>query len=266
MPVAARKKSALAWPFAPKDVGLNRDTNLLKLIAMIAMVIDHTGKMFFPQYRVMRIIGRLAFPIYCYCVAAGCVYSRNRMKYLSRIVLMGLVSQPFYAVALAHTTPAMYAIRFADNPVGAVFNFYVRSWATPNIMWTLALGLLACWALRDRQIPCLIALMLIIWKVDSSINYGWQGVALIALFYLFINRWWLSLPVLLVYMAWWGMKGGGFHLFGVSFGIQMFALLALPLIYIPTYSKLKINKWVFYLFYPAHLIGIMLIQFAMKLG
>ena len=54
-------------------------------------------------------------------------------------------------------------------------------------------------------------------------------------------------------------------MFGASFGIQMFAILALPLIYIPTWSKLKINKWVYYLYYPAHLIGIMLIEFAQKM-
>ena len=46
----------------------------------------------------------------------------------------------------------------------------------------------------------------------------------------------------------------------------MYAMLALPLIYIPTYSKLKINKWVFYLFYPGHLICMMLIEFAQKLS
>ena len=71
---------------------------------------------------------------------------------------------------------------------------------------------------------------------------------------------------MLAYMIWWGMKGTAYHMFGIGFGIQMFAILALPLIYIPTWSKLKINKWVFYLFYPGHLIGIMLIQFALALG
>ena len=89
---------------------------------------------------------------------------------------------------------------------------------------------------------------------------------LIVLFYLFIDKWWLSLPVMLAFMVWWGLDGGSFHLFGIKFGIQMFAVMALPLIYIPTWSKLKINKWVYYLFYPAHLIGIMLIQFALALG
>ena len=118
--MATRKSKSIAWPFAPKEVALNKDTNLLKLIAIISMLVDHSGKMFFPQYQVMRIIGRLAFPLFAYCVSVGCVYSRDRMKYLSRVVLMGLVSQPFYAMALAHTNSSMYAIRFADDPIGAV--------------------------------------------------------------------------------------------------------------------------------------------------
>lgn len=261
--MASRKSSALSALCAPKEVGLNRDTNLLKLVAMITMLADHTGKIFFSHYQIMRIIGRIAFPIYAYCIAVGCVYSSNRLKYLTRILLMGLISQPFYAVALAHTTPQMYAIRFADNPVGAVVNFYVQSWKTPNIMYTLAIGLLIIWSIRDRQFICTVALALFTWKAQNTINYGWRGVALIVLFYLFIERWWLSLPVMLAYMTWWGMDGSAYHMFGFSFGIQMFALLALPLIYIPTWSKLKINKWVYYLFYPAHLIGIMLIQFAL---
>ena len=270
--MASRKSSVLSGLFAPKEVALNRDTNLLKLIAMITMLMDHTGKMFFSRYQIMpifgryqimRIIGRMAFPIYAYCIAVGCVYSHDRLKYLSRIVLIGLISQPFYAVALAHTTPRMYAINFVDNPVGAVVNFYVNSWKVPNIMYTLALGLLIIWTIRDRQFVFTAALALFVWLAKSSINYGWRGVALIVLFYLLIDRWWLSLPVVLAFMIWWGMDGSAYHMFGISFGIQMFAIMALPLIYIPTWSKLKINKWVYYLFYPAHLIAIMLIQFAL---
>ncbi|MBQ3476713.1 MAG: hypothetical protein IJH25_00900 [Clostridia bacterium] len=262
--MAAKKTKALAGLLAPKEVGLNRDTNLLKLVAMISMLIDHTGKMFFPQYRIMRIIGRLAFPLYAYCIAVGGVYSKNKLKYLSRILLMGLISQPFYAVALAHTVPAMYAVRFADNPLGAVMNFYVQSWAVPNIMLTLALGLMLIWSLREGQYVCALSVALLVWKAQNAVNYGWRGVALIALFYLTISHWWVSLPVMSAYMLWWGSQGASYHMFGASFGIQMFAILALPLVYIPTWSKLRINKWVYYLFYPAHLIGIMLIEFALK--
>ena len=90
-------------------------------------------------------------------------------------------------------------------------------------------------------------------------------LALIVLFYLFINRWWLSLPVMAAYMFWWGLNNGSsYHLFGLSFGMEMFGIAALPLIYIHTHSGLKINKWVFYLFYPGHLIGMLLIELALK--
>ena len=139
--MSVKKSNPLARLFAPKDVGLNRDTDLIKIVAIISMVVDHGGKMFFPKYQIMRIIGRLALPLFAYCIAVGGVYSKNRLRYLSRILFVGLISQPFYAMALGHKAPMMFRIRFLDNPIGAVVNFYVQSWAVPNIMVTLALGL-----------------------------------------------------------------------------------------------------------------------------
>ena len=87
-----------------------------------------------------------------------------------------------------------------------------------------------------------------------------RGIVLMLLFYLFCTRRWLSLPCVLAFMLWWGMRSSGYNLFGVSFGIQTFAILALPLIYIRTNSGLKLPKWLFYGFYPAHLILIYLLD------
>ena len=261
--MASKKASRIPWPFAPKEVGLNKDTNLLKLIAMITMLVDHTGKMFLSQYQIMRVIGRAAFPLYAYCIAVGCVYSRDRLKYLTRLILIGLISQPIYAVAMGHRTPQMTSVSFADHPLRAALNFYVESWYHPSIFLTLALGLLAVWAIRDKQIICLLALALLVWKIQGKIDYGWRGVALVVLFYLFIGKWWLSLPVVFSFMLWWAMQSRAYEVFGIRFGIQMFAICALPLVYIPTYSRFKVNKWVYYLFYPAHLIGILLAEFAL---
>jgi len=262
--MAAGKGKRSGWPMAYRAAGLNTDTNLLKLIAMIAMVADHTGKMLFHS-NLMRIVGRAAFPIYAYCIAVGCIYTKNHLKYLSRLVLVGLISQPFYAVALSHTTQQMYAVAFSQNPVGAVLNFYVHSWSHPSIFLTLALGLLVIWTIRERQLVLTAALALLVWRMQGSIDYGWKGVTLIVLFYLFSPKWWLSLPLVFAFMFWWGMGSTAYHLFGVSFSMQMFALMALPFIYIPTHSRLRINKWVFYLFYPAHLIGMLLIEMALHI-
>ena len=166
--MATKKKAVkIPWPFAPKKIGLNADTDLLKLVAMATMFIDHIGKMCFPQYNIMRIIGRIAFPIYAYCIAVGCVYTRNHLKYLTRIVWLGLIVQPLYVVAMGHTNSRMYAISFAENPVGAVINFYVNSWNKPSIMLTLVMGILVIWTIRNRKIVLTLALALFIWYIKG---------------------------------------------------------------------------------------------------
>lgn len=254
---SSKRDLSIPWPFAPQKVDLNTDTNLLKLVAMLAMFIDHSGKMLFSQYPIMRVIGRMAFPIYAYCIAVGCVYTRNPLKYLKRIVLLALISQPFYAVALGHTNSAMYMISFAEQPVRAVMNYYVYSWSKPSILLTLSFGILLIWSIRERQLVFTAALALFCWKIQGSLDYGIRGLVLMVLFYMFCSRWWISLPIMLSYMLWWGLQGAGYRLFDITFGIQMFALLSVPLIYIHTKSGIRLNKWVFYFYYPAHLIVIM---------
>lgn len=252
------KKAGLniRWPFAPAQVGLNTDTNLLKIVAMITMMIDHCGKVLFPQYNIMRIIGRLAFPIYAYCIAVGCVYTRDRARYLSRIVLLALIVQPVYAIAFKMLNPQVYAGAFAEYPCRTAVRFYMDSWKHPSILLSLSIAILVIWTIRERKLTLTLALALFIWIVQDSLDYGWKGIVLMTLFYLFCGKWWISLPIVFSFMLWWGLQGGKYELFDIEFGTQLFALCALPLIYIPTYSKLKLNKWIFYLFYPAHLIFI----------
>lgn len=248
-----RRDLSIPWPFAPVAVDLNSDGNLLKLIAMIAMFADHAGKMLLPQYRIMRVVGRIAFPIYAYCIAMGCVYTHNPLNYLKRLLGLALISQPLYAVALGHSVGAMYAVSFRDNPVAAVFNFYMHSWAKPSILLTLVLGMLLIWALRERQLVLFAAVAVFSWLIQGKVDYGLRGLGLMLLFYFFISHRWLSLPCVLAYMLWWGLSSSGYALFGVRFGIQTFAILALPFIYLHSHSRLRLPKWVFYLFYPAHL-------------
>lgn len=256
--MASKKKGfRIPWPFAPKRIGLNADTDLLKLVAMVTMFIDHVGKVCFPQHYIMRIIGRMAFPIYAYCIAVGCVYTRNHMKYLTRLVLLGLISQPLYVGTFWPARITAYVSEFAENPFMAAVNCYMACWSEKSTILALVMGVMAIWTIRYRKPVLTLALAIVVWKISSSLDYGWRGVALMVLMYLFIEHWWISLPVVSAYMFWWGSNGIGYALFGVKFGIQMFALLALPLIYIPTYSKVRINKWIFYLFYPMHLIIIM---------
>ena len=85
-----------------RSIAGNPNTTLLKLIALVFMFIDHAGKMCFPSVPEMRMLGRLAFPIYCWCLVVGAAYTRSFPRYLGRIALIGLISQPLYMVALNH--------------------------------------------------------------------------------------------------------------------------------------------------------------------
>ena len=249
-----RRGLSISWPFAPTTVRLNGDTGFLKLVAMLAMFCDHAGKMLFPQYPIMRIIGRLAFPIYAYCLAVGCVYTRNPLNYLKRILLLALISQPLYAIALNHTNSMMFKLSFAQEPVRAAWNFYLYSWASkPSILCTLAVGIVLIWALRNRQIIVFACMLIFCWMVQKKLDYGMKGIVLMLLFYIFCSHRWLSLPVVLAFMLWWGVGIGSYSLFGVNFGIQAFAIFALPLIYVQTNTGIRLPKWLFYAFYPAHL-------------
>ena len=137
-----RTRGALDRLTCPQQVRTNQDTGLIRLIACLCMCIDHAGKMLFPQLTVMREIGRLAFPLFAYGIAVGAVYTKHPERYLSRVVALALVSQPLYAVALAHENAAMYAVSFTRHPVQAAVTFYLNSWQTPSILFSLSLGLL----------------------------------------------------------------------------------------------------------------------------
>ena len=133
----SRVWSVLTTPAAIPQTGprlkTNLDTDLLKLIAIAAMLIDHIGGAFFPEVGVFRWIGRLAFPIFCYCLTVGLLYTHDVRKYLTRLGIFALVSQPFYILAF--------------HPVGE-FWANLTNW---NIFFTLFLSLLGMYGLKERK-------------------------------------------------------------------------------------------------------------------
>ena len=107
--------------------GGNENTGLLKVIAILCMIADHIGAKFFPTIVELRVIGRIAFPLFAWCLCVGAVHTRNVWKYALRILLVGILSQPFYMQALDH------------------------KWYQLNVFATLLLGLLAIAGIREKR-------------------------------------------------------------------------------------------------------------------
>lgn len=63
-----------------KVISTNTNTSWLKIIALITMTCDHIGKMFFPKITILQIVGRIAFPLFAYCLAVGCIYTYDIKK------------------------------------------------------------------------------------------------------------------------------------------------------------------------------------------
>ena len=70
--------------------------NTLKIIAAVSMLIDHVGFLFFPNFIIFRILGRLALPIFAFMIAEGCRYTKNKLKYFLTIFILAAICQIVY--------------------------------------------------------------------------------------------------------------------------------------------------------------------------
>ncbi len=226
---------------------LNRDAGLIKLVAMLTMLIDHTGAIFFPGILELRIIGRIAFPLYCFGIVMGLVHTRSWTKYALRLFIGALVTQPCFMLALGHQ----------------LFEL--------NVMFTLLLGLLSIVGMREKRwfshiwapLACLAV------AAVQPMDYGWRGVLLIQLMYLAqASRGGLA-ALMTAFCLYWGSGSqqvsrffglalnaqGAITAMAFSFlRLQGLALLSLPFMIMRTDSGIRVPKWLSYSFYPAHLL------------
>ncbi|MDO4269335.1 MAG: TraX family protein [Eubacteriales bacterium] len=250
--VLSRVRTALltppAFPEGQPKIKANLDTNFLKLVAILSMLIDHIGGAFYPDIGWFRWVGRLAFPIFCYCMTVGLLYTRNVKKYLLRLGLFAVVSQPVYVLAFH---PHDFLAEFTN-------------W---NIFFTLFLSLLAMYGLKERKWWLFVLAFFVVswWNFD----YSGMGIELMLIFYLCRNRPLLGAGLYLLLTvppAFHAHAGDPLNLTlgGLTLDWTFSVAFAVLFIYIPTHFDLKIPKWFFYAFYPAHLAAIAIIQFVIS--
>ena len=210
--------------------------NQLKILAMIAMTCDHVGLQLLPQWGILRVIGRLALPIYAYMIAEGCRHTHDRRKYLLRMAALALLCQVVYFIAMGSLYQCiLVTFSLSICLIYAIDNAQKRRDILSKV---LALGALAAAGFVCAALPMLLP------ETDFAIDYGIMGVLLPVLIY-FGN------PKQKYLTA-------GLILLGLAYGgVQWFALAAVPLLgmYNGQRGKYAMGK-LFYLYYPLHLVVI----------
>lgn len=202
----------------------------LKMLAVVTMLIDHIGAVLFPDYLIFRMIGRLAFPIYCFLIVEGYTYTHNLKKYMSRLLIFAFIS---------------------EIPFDLAFNNTLLYMKHQNVFFTLFLGLTSIYSIdyfkhnKTKQAiavtgTCLIAALM-------HCDYSFIGVLMILGFYLFKN----NKKYLIAFEAF----------LTLPLSLEPFALISFIPIFMYNKKRGYTIKYLFYIFYPLHLVILYLIWY-----
>lgn len=245
--------------------GLN--SNALKMIAIIAMTIDHIAWLVFPDYPhevlpvILHTIGRLTCPIMCYFIAEGYHYTKNIRKYTCRLFVFAVISHFAYIFASADFVDWKSFIPF----------YYGNILNQTSVIWSLAWGLVMLRIVKSEKIPKQwVKTVLILLICLVTFPSDWSCIASLCILAFGTNRGKLRTQSmwLIIYVAIYATV----YCFAIDwvYGlVQMGVVLAIPFIKLYNGERgknpriNKIMKWFFYIYYPLHLAILGTIQLAL---
>ena len=216
---------------------------MIELVAVVSMIIDHVGFVFFPEMIIFQIIGRLSFPLYAYLIALGYSRTKNSIIYFFRVLVLAIVSQWFF--------------NYLISPIKL------------NVCFTLSFSIISLIVFESNRINKVLKLFLYILILFLALllgcEYGSYGILLVLLFHLYIKNqhdktykiYAITSIILLIIVS----------MFVFSFSIiHLYSILSLPIILLTPKNiqkiKVKSIKHINYLVYPLHLLIMFLIRFA----
>lgn len=234
------------------------NSNHLKLIAIIAMTIDHIADLLYPGMpnsiipNICHIIGRLTAPIMFFFICEGFYYTKDLKKYIKRLFIFAIISHFAYCFA--------FGINFIPFSTGNIFN-------QTSIMWSLAWSVVALYIVygnnkfKEWQKWLLVIVLNII-----TFPADWSSIGLMIILSMYEHRG--SLNKQIINMMFWATIYAlvSFLFVSKTYGIiQLFVIIVYPLLKLYNGKKGKSNwmKWFFYLYYPLHLFLIGIIRLLM---
>lgn len=222
----------------------------IKGIAILTMLIDHIGAVVLAKafshvedtsalllwYNVLRNIGRLAFPLFCFMAVEGFQNTRNRKKYLIRLFVFAMISEPAFDIAFS----------------GSFLDFTQQ-----NVMFTIMIGIIGIWLFeflfrrisetsRNHMLTYTLSVLPLLalsyWAGLLNTDYSTVGVLIIGIMYIHREH------RIFAFLA-------GTSALALGFGTrQLYSSFAVIPILFYSGKKGMGLKYFFYIFYPAHLL------------
>lgn len=217
----------------------------LKLLACLFMFIDHVGVILFPGVPILRIIGRLAYPIFAFFIAEGCRHTSNKLRHFLSVFALGFVCQTVYVIysgiwflnillTFSMSIPLVYLMQYCAAKKNA-------AWYCIFTAALAAVFVLTCYVDFDYGFAGMIAPLFA--AAPDCFGIGFKQDTKDAHAVLSVKLGFFAIGIMLTCIN---------ALIGP---IQMFALLSIPMLAMysgrPGSKKLK---YFFYIFYPLHLL------------
>ena len=227
--------------------------NGLKIIAALSMLIDHVGHLLFPDLTILRIIGRLAFPIFAFSIAEGCKYTKNKITYFGMIFGLTFLCQVvYYLFDKSLYMCILVTFSFSILALCALWNFKTILFDEQSSLLKKVLSALL-----------FFFVVTLIYRANQllEIDYGFWGCmtpVIVGLFHMpkncnssFLKK--LDCNLVSVLMLALGL----IPLARIIGWIQPYSFLALIPLLLYSGRRGKINmKYFFYVFYPLHLVAL----------
>lgn len=224
-------------------------SNAVKLIALVIMTVDHLGMILFPAQGWMRLIGRLAYPLFAYMIGEGCLYTKNRLSYFLRLFILGAGM--------------------------AVVTLFFEKYFLFNIFLTFALSVALCsvwdtiveFVKEKKYFPsllCLAAALFVLWFIIYGIRLifhvtilfdgGLFGILMPVAVYAARGKWQklLALAVMCIIIS--------IDLSSIRGEFLCILSVIILIFYNGERGKLPL-KYLFYIYYPAHIAVLYLISY-----
>ncbi len=201
---------------------------MYETIAMLTMLIDHIGLIFYPDTTILRIIGRLAMPLYTYIIVQGVIHTKDINKYFIRLYIIALISQlPYYYLSPAADINIVFTFAFLVLPINQWLNTKQR-WI--EITWYLIVAVFA----------------------HLYISYGYYAVILYLIYRIDRHQLVKHTVLNLVFIP-------------LGWTIQLYSIAATAIIKYTTNLPLKKPwRYLYQAFYPVHLLILLFIKINSK--